>query len=101
VQNITVDGNSINHPNTPWVRAPSLIPLRNLLPNTWHGGAGIELIPVRNLGYIPSGVDVGFRPRPPCTPTTSASRPGSAGCCRRFDQRATRWQMNVSGTLAF
>ena len=44
-----------------WVHKPSLISPRNLLPNTWHLGGGLEVLLLRNVAAIPGGVDAGLR----------------------------------------
>ncbi len=48
-------------PESPWVRQPSPIPPRNLLPNTWHVGAGFEVLIVRSVGSRLRGLDVALR----------------------------------------
>ncbi len=58
---IAFDGQALNHPETPWVRRPDPGSLGTLLPNTWHLGAGLEVIPIRSYAPIPRGIDVGIR----------------------------------------
>jgi hypothetical protein len=59
---IAFDGQAIPHQETPWVRRPDLGSPGTLLPNTWHLGAGLELIPIRSYaGTLPRGIDVGIR----------------------------------------
>jgi hypothetical protein len=59
---IAFDGQAIPHQETPWVRRPDLGSPGTLLPNTWHLGAGLELIPIRSYARtIPRGLDVGIR----------------------------------------
>ena len=57
---VTVNGALIAEPDANWIRRPSLSPLANLLPNTWHYGLGVEVIPVRPLAPL-TGVSVGAR----------------------------------------
>ena len=61
VENITGDGEKIEHPDTPWVRRPGWHKLYNLLPNTWHFGYGVEFVPFKNYGSFPKSLDVGIR----------------------------------------
>ncbi len=57
LENATLDGDPLVESNGPWVRRPSIFPFGNLLPNTWHVGAGLEFLPIRNV----SGLDIGLR----------------------------------------
>lgn len=56
-----VAGEPLEPDGTGWVRKPSIIPPEDLLPNTWHAGLGIEVVPVRSFAPFPTGVDVGAR----------------------------------------
>jgi hypothetical protein len=58
---IAFDGQALAHPETPWVRRPSLRSPGSLLPNTWHLGVGLEVIPIRSYHRPPWGIDVGAR----------------------------------------
>ncbi|HKW51968.1 MAG TPA: hypothetical protein VJQ53_09570, partial [Candidatus Eisenbacteria bacterium] len=58
---IAFDGTPIAHPVTPWIRQPSFSPPRNLLPNAWHLGVGLEVLPFRGRGPRHRGLDVGMR----------------------------------------
>jgi hypothetical protein len=55
VTNAMFNGELLGNGTTRWTRRPGLF--HNLLPNTWHIGAGLEYIPVRGVGRL----DVGFR----------------------------------------
>ncbi len=50
-----------------WVRKPWANPdgstnaFANILPNTWHVGAGIELIPISSIAPIPRGIEVSLQ----------------------------------------
>jgi hypothetical protein len=57
LENVTTVGVPIPTPESDWVRQPSVFPFENLLPNTWHIGAGLELIAVRGYGGLPAGID--------------------------------------------
>jgi hypothetical protein len=58
---IAFDGEALTHSETPWVRRPSLGSPGSLLPNTWHLGAGLELLAFKSYAPIPRGIDVGVR----------------------------------------
>ena len=49
------NGQRLGDGNSRWVHRAKLF--GNLLPNTWHAGAGIEFIPARGVGRL----DLGFR----------------------------------------
>ncbi len=55
VTNARFNGELLGNGTTRWTRRPGAV--HNLLPNTWHIGAGLEFIPVRGVGRL----DVGFR----------------------------------------
>ena len=59
IEDLSANGEPFAEPNSGWVRKPGLF--ENLLPNTWHGGAGIEWIVVRNRAIPPRGIDVSLR----------------------------------------
>lgn len=61
LKNARLGDQPLDNPDTEWVRRPSLLPPRNLLPNTWHLGFGVELIPFRSYAAFPKGVDLGLR----------------------------------------
>lgn len=54
------NGEPLASPNSPWVRQPQLKGLKNLFPNTWHGGLGVEWLPIRSSAPIPRGIDIGL-----------------------------------------
>lgn len=61
LKNARLGDRPFEDPDTEWVRQPSLFPLRNLWPNTWHLGFGVEIIPFRSYAAFPRGIDVGLR----------------------------------------
>jgi hypothetical protein len=61
VENLSGDGEALIEPSSDWVRRPSLKNLRNLLPNTWHAGFGVEIFPVKGYASPPRGVDIGLK----------------------------------------
>jgi hypothetical protein len=58
LERFSTNGVSLDEPESDWVRRPSLVKLDNLLPNTWHFGAGVELLATQNVGSLPGGLDV-------------------------------------------
>ena len=61
IENARVNGEPLDEPDGDWVRKPSLIPLKNLLPNTWHIGAGIDALIIKGVAAPPRGLDVSLR----------------------------------------
>ena len=61
IENVATNGELLETPNSVWVRKPSIIPLENLLPNTWHIGAGVEFIVIKTYGTPPGGIDFSVR----------------------------------------
>jgi hypothetical protein len=61
LQNVQANGKKFNTPNSEWIRQPSFSPVKNLLPNTWHLGGGLEFIIIKGYGKIPKGIDVSIR----------------------------------------
>jgi hypothetical protein len=57
VKNISAEGQTLKQSGSSWVRKPSLSRFENLLPNSWHYGFGIEVLPVRTM----NGLDVGLK----------------------------------------
>lgn len=56
-KNISAEGQPLKLSQSAWVRKPSISKFENLLPNSWHYGFGIEILPVRT----PDGLDVGLK----------------------------------------
>jgi hypothetical protein len=54
------NGEPLANPNSPYVRQPQLKGLKNIFPNTWHGGLGLEWLPIRSSAPIPRGIDIGL-----------------------------------------
>jgi hypothetical protein len=57
---VRVAGTPLATPDADWVRKPSISPLSNVFPNTWHYGAGVEIIPVHPRAPL-TGVSVGLQ----------------------------------------
>ena len=60
LKNISDNNGPFPDPNSPWVSKPTLKDLSTFLPNTLYFGGGIEWVPVRNIGVLSSGIDVGI-----------------------------------------
>ncbi len=54
----TLGGEPLSPDGTDFKRRPDFFPPDNLFPNTWHVGAGVEAVPIRNLGGRVQGLDV-------------------------------------------
>jgi hypothetical protein len=59
IENLAADGDPFENPDSEWVRQPSLFD--NLLPNTWHAGAGLEWLVLKNYAVPPRGLDLSVR----------------------------------------
>jgi hypothetical protein len=58
----TTTGEPVPVPDGPWVRQPKLSNIGSwLLPNTWHLGAGLELLAISSYTAPPKGVDFALR----------------------------------------
>jgi len=55
VEDVATDLGPIDEPDSEWVRQPGFFD--NLLPNTWHIGAGLELLTIKGYGGLPGGLD--------------------------------------------
>jgi len=54
----SLDGVRLPVPATPWVHQPSFKKLKDLLPNTWHAGIGLELLVIRSVAPGLRGLDL-------------------------------------------
>ena len=54
------NGQPLRTPNSPYVRQPQLKGLKNIFPNTWHGGLDVEWLPIKSSAPIPRGIDIGL-----------------------------------------
>jgi len=59
IEDLSANDMLFSEPNSDWIRKPGLF--ENLLPNTWHLGAGFEWIVIRNYAVPPKGIDVSLR----------------------------------------
>jgi hypothetical protein len=78
-----------------WVRQPSLFD--NLLPNTWHLGAGIEYIPVKSVG----GPDFGVKGEAVWFTHNLGVRAASGEFLFIRDERINRLTLSLSGNFSF
>jgi hypothetical protein len=53
-----VNGELLPTPDGEWINRPSLDSFSDILPNSWHAGAGLELLTYRSGAPFPHGVDV-------------------------------------------
>ena len=59
IEGLSANGEPFQQPDSDWIRKPGLF--ENLLPNTWHAGAGLEWIVIRNYSTPPKGIDFSLR----------------------------------------
>ena len=78
-----------------YIRKPSLFD--NLLPNTWHLGAGIEYVPLRSV----NGVDFGVKADAAVHTHNLGVRPRSGDIAFVQDSRIYRWVFSLTGNLSF
>ncbi len=58
LQDVHVAGDELNDSTGPWLKKPSLVPFENILPNTLHYGAGLELIVLRGQHPLSPGLSL-------------------------------------------
>lgn len=56
LEDVAIGGELLDAPNSPWIRKPGFI--KNVLPNTWHVGGGLELLTLKGFGGLPGGLDL-------------------------------------------
>jgi hypothetical protein len=59
VENVAANGEPFTEPASDWIRKPGFF--ENLLPNTWHAGAGLEWIVLKSYATPPKGFDFSVR----------------------------------------
>jgi hypothetical protein len=59
IEGLSANGEPFQQPDSDWIRKPGFF--ENLLPNTWHAGAGLEWIVIRNYSTPPKGIDFSLR----------------------------------------
>ncbi len=96
LQDVTFDGNQLGAGEGDYVRKPSLF--HNLLPNTWHLGAGAEYVPVRSV----NGVDFGLKADIAVHTHNLGVTPQEGTSISFFqDRRIYRWVASLTGNLSF
>jgi len=55
LENVRANGELFTTPESGWIKP------KNIWPNVWHFGAGVEFVPWKRVGKLPGGVDVAFR----------------------------------------
>jgi hypothetical protein len=58
VEQVALNGELLPVSEGEWINQPSFDSFGDLLPNSWHAGAGIELIAMGSIAPFPAGVDV-------------------------------------------
>ncbi len=62
LEDVTVDGQVLSVPNSPWIRKPSISSWENLWPDSWHVGFGFDFLTLRNSApEIPRGLDLAVK----------------------------------------
>ncbi len=61
LENVKSNGEKFRQPNSEWFNQPSFESLSSVLPNTWHWGAGLELILLKSYAQFPRGIDLSLR----------------------------------------
>ena len=61
LENAQANGEMFLTKDSEWIRKPSISPLKNILPNTWHIGGGLEFMILKRRGRLPGGLDLGVR----------------------------------------
>jgi len=95
VENAALDSTVLGDGTSRWVRKPGLF--ENLLPNTWHLGAGIELVPLSGVGSLDWGLKL--------EGVVFSHKLGLTGESDELllvsDRRVARWHLNVVTTVSF
>lgn len=78
-----------------WVRKPGLI--HNLLPNTWHIGSGVELLPERSR----AGLDLGLKASAALHVHSLGLTTGNATTVFFQNGTVTRWVFSLSATISY
>jgi len=58
VEDISLNGELLDNSTGDWIHEPSFKTLGDMLPNSWHAGAGLEIGIISSLAPFPAGVDV-------------------------------------------
>ena len=89
------NGQVVGNGNSRWVRRASLF--RNLLPNTWHVGGGLEFVPLRSVGRL----DWGFRADVTVYSHNLGLKIEEGGFLLAQDAHITRVHLGLGTTLSF
>ena len=95
LEDVTFDGHPLGGGAGDWVRQPSLF--ENLLPNTWHLGAGVEYVPIRSVG----GVDLGVKADAAVHTHSLGVSANTEGFTFVQESRIYRWVFSLAGNVAF
>lgn len=96
IEDVTFDrpDNELGAGEGEWVRRPGFF--ENLLPNTWHLGAGVEYLPVSSVG----GVDVGIKGDVAVHTHNLGIKP-ETGELSFVQETRIRWVVSLAGALTF
>ncbi len=94
VEDVTFDGEVLGPGEGEWIRKPAF--WDNLLPNTWHLGAGVEYVPIRSVGGVDIGgkVDIAVH-----THNLGTQRPGQFQFVQ--DARIYRWMLSGAVQVSY
>ena len=89
------NGQIVGNGSSRWVRRATLF--RNLLPNTWHVGGGVEFVPLRSVGRL----DLGFRADITVYTHNLGLKIEEGGFLLAQDAHITRIHLGLGTTLSF
>jgi hypothetical protein len=94
LEDVTFDGDVLGEGESTWIRKPGLF--ENLLPNTWHLGAGLEYVPIRSVGGVDLGgkLDIAVH-----THNLGTQRPGEFQFVQ--DSRVYRWMLSLALNVSY
>jgi hypothetical protein len=95
LEEVTFDGNQLGAGEGDWVRKPALFD--NLLPNTWHLGAGLEYLPVSSVG----GLDFAVKADAAVHTHNLGIQPETGELSFVQETRIYRWVLALAGALTF
>ena len=95
MEDAKVDSTVIGDGNSRWVRKPGLF--ENLLPNTFHFGAGLEFLPISGVGSL----DWGLRLEGLMFTHNLGTKGSDDELLLVSDRRITRWHVNFGTTISF
>jgi hypothetical protein len=95
LEDVVAFGAPVGEGASRWVHKPGF--WENLLPNTWHIGAGIEMLPVRSVGAL----DLGVKGSAALHVHNLGLETGNAQTIFFQNATVTRWVFSFTGTLSW